>query len=233
MSPTVPTPLRTLLAVAVLGGVLLTANTLGAAAPVAGRPVAATGTAAPTPVVPPARATVPPLPVAPASTTAPATTPPPARPAVTQQAYAGRSSGNEVTVAVAVKDGRAAGYVCDGKKLEAWLDGTVTGSSLTLTSKDGRSTITATLDAGAALGTVTVGGATWPFAAQGVTAPNGLYRGVAAVKGVEKRIGWIVLPDGTQTGLVSDGAAAPRLDPARPGGVTLDGTPVTVTVVSP
>src|SRR6185503_14032415 len=101
-------PLLTLLAVAVLGGALFTLNVVNSPANSTGTPSAATAS------LPPAA----PPPAAP-----PATSAPPAAAAVAEKAYAGRSAGNEVTVAIAVKDGRAVGYVCDGKKVEAWLEG--------------------------------------------------------------------------------------------------------------
>jgi hypothetical protein len=213
-------PLLTLLAVVVLGGALFSLNVLGNPAKQAAQPrpasdtgAAAAASAAPTAVAAP-----------------PATTPP----AVAQMAYAGRSAGNEVTVAIAVKNGRAVGYICDGKKTEAWLEGTVSGSDLALKSKDGASTIKGTVDNAKALGTVAVGGKQWPFAAQAAKAPAGLYEGRAQVRGVVNRIGWIVLPDGTQIGLRERGAqkiAAPVLDPAHPDAVVIDGVPVTVRTI--
>lgn len=221
-------PLLTLLAVLVLGGALLALNVLGdpgnknaqpsPAADAAGPAVATVAAAPPTSAPPPA------------ATAAPA----PAAPAVAQKAYAGRSSGNEVTVAIAVKDGRAVGYICDGKHIEAWLQGKVTGSTLSLKSADGASTIVGTVDEAKSLGTVAVRDKQWPFAAKGVTAPAGLYEGRVSVKGVLNRIGWIVLPDGSQTGLNQQGGAlvaAPVLDPTHPESVTVDGTPVAVRTI--
>ena len=214
-------PLLTLLAVAVLGGALLTINVVNS-------PTTATGTPAAAAASQPAVAAAPP-PAAP-----PATSAPPAAPAVAEKAYAGRSAGNEVTVAIAVKDGRAVGYVCDGKKIEAWLEGTLSGSDLALKSKDGKSTIAATADDKQSFGTVAVSGKEWPFAAKAASSPAGLYEGRAQVRGVLNRIGWIRLQDGSQTGVWNRGAdkvAAPVLDPARPDAVVVDGVPVTVRTI--
>jgi hypothetical protein len=139
-----------------------------------------------------------------------------------------------VTVAIAVKDGRAVGYVCDGKKIEAWLEGTLSGSDLALKSKDGKSTIDATADDKQSFGTVAVSGKEWPFAAKAASSPAGLYEGRAQVRGVLNRIGWIRLQDGSQTGVWNRGAdkvAAPVLDPARLDGVVVDGVPVTVRTI--
>src|SRR5690349_12579318 len=214
-------PLLTLLAVAVLGGALFTLNVVNSPANSTGTPSAAAASQ-------PAAAAAPP-PAAP-----PATSAPPAAAAVAEKAYAGRSAGNEVTVAIAVKDGRAVGYICDGKKVEAWLEGTLSGSDLALKSKDGASTIKGTADQTKSFGTVAVGGKQWPFAAQAATAPAGLYEGRAQVRGVVNRIGWIVLQDGTQTGLREQGldkVPAPVLDPAHPEALVVDGVPVAVRTV--
>jgi hypothetical protein len=217
-------PLLTLAAVLVLGAglFLLNANsrTAGTPAAVAEAPVAQAA-AAPTAAAP-----------APSGAPAPAA---PAAPA--EKAYAGRSSGDEVTVAVAVKDGRAVGYVCDGKKIEAWLEGTVDGDKITLKSASGKTTLDGTISDTAAFGTVAVAGKSWPYAAQAVVAPGGLYEGRANVRGVAKRIGWIVEKDGKVTGLTQvagsdDAEPAPPFDPAAPNGVQLEGVPVTVTAVA-
>ena len=108
----------------------------------------------------------------------PAADAPAAAPAVAEKAYTGRSAGDEVTVAVAVKDGKAVAYVCDGEKVEAWLEGTLTGETLALSGKTG--TVTGTLDDKAAFGTVVVDGAEWPFSAQGVAGPGRAVRGPRA-----------------------------------------------------
>ena len=217
-------PLATLVTVVLLGVGLLVANMLstpGAATPAA---AAASAPQAPPPPEPGAA----PPPAAPPAPEAPA----PAAAAVAEKAYTGRSAGNEVTVAVAVKDGKAAAYVCDGKKIEAWMEGTLTGDQLTLQGKT--SSLTATVSEKATLGSVTVNGAEWPFAAKGVTAPAGLYQGRGVLKGVAARVGWIVEDDGTVTGVVDRGGRpepAPPIDAAAPGSITVDGDVITVTAV--
>jgi hypothetical protein len=216
-------PLITVAAVAALGGGMVFANTQ--------QPAPAATTAAAPAASPAAEAAAPPVPAA----GPPAAAPPAAAPAVAERVYAGRSAGNEVTVAIAVKDGRAVGYVCDGEKVEAWLEGTLSGDALTLSGADGApdaATVTATLTEGASLGAVTVDGTEWPFSAQGVEAPAGLYEGRATVRGVATRIGWIVDGDGNVTGVANAGGQrrpAPALDPTDPQeSVTLGGVPVDV-----
>ncbi|TWF81376.1 hypothetical protein FHX44_117319 [Pseudonocardia hierapolitana] len=219
-------PLITLGTVAALGGGLLFVNTtvLGPPAVTAGTAVAAPPVAAAEVAPGAAPEAAPPVPPAAA----------PAAPAVVEAAYTGRSAGDEVTVALAVKDGRAVAYVCDGKKVEAWYEGTLAGADLQLSAADGKPGITATVTEAATLGTVTVGGKDLPFAAEDVAAPAGLYEGRAAVRGVLTRIGWIVEDDGDVTGVANAGGTrrpAPELDPAAPGATRIDGVPVTVTAL--
>lgn len=206
-------PLLTIVAVVVLGAALFAVNSTGNPA---NQPAAA-ATAAP------------------ASTAVAAAPTTEAEPAVTEKAYAGRTSGNELTIAIAVKDGRAVAYLCDGRKVEAWLEGTLTGDELSLRNGNGSATVTGTAEEGKSVGTVAIGDRSWPFAAKAVQAPAGLYEGRADVRGVANRVGWIVLPDGSQTGIVKpangEPGPAPVLDPARPGGVTVGGVPVTVTTI--
>jgi hypothetical protein len=107
-------------------------------------------------------------PAAPAAQAPPAEAPAtraPAQPAAGDTAFAGRSAGNQVTLSVGVKDGQVLAYVCDGKGVEEWLTGTMEGSSLTLTGPDGTS-MTADTTQDSVLGNVSVGGKSWPFAAQ-------------------------------------------------------------------
>jgi hypothetical protein len=214
-------PVLTLVVVAALAAVLFVANSLSApAAQTVAAPAPAASSAPAEPAVPP-----PPPP--------PPPTPPPA--VVVEKVFAGRSSGNEVTVAVAVKDGRAVAYVCDGKKIEAWLEGTLVGDQLSLRGAQ-EATLTGTVTEAAALGSVAVGGKQWPYAAQGVQAPAGIYEGRASVRGVATRIGWVVEGDGRVTGNARAAGSpeptpAPPLDPAAPGTVSLQGVPVSVTKV--
>ncbi|WP_433802897.1 serine/threonine-protein kinase [Actinomycetospora sp. CA-084318] len=151
-------------------------------------------------------------------------------PAIADGAYTGRSSGNEVTVALAVKGGKVAAYLCDGKKIEAWLEGTVSGTTMELSNPKGaavRVDVTET----AALGSMTVGGRTLPFSAERSAPPAGLY----SARTGTSRVGWIVLADGEQVGTRKDGevvSPAPALDPAART-TTVDGQTVQATLVEP
>ena len=145
--------------------------------------------------------------------------------------YAGHTQGRKATVAIAVRDGRAIAYVCDGARAEAWLLGKVTNGQLNLSGQAGR--LTARLGDGKARGTVVLGSQEWAFSVPSVQAPNGLYRANATVGGVRFRGGWIVLSDG-QTGVAAgsgEPGPAPPLDPGA-GAVSIDGTEVPVAPVS-
>ena len=214
-------PLATLVAVVLLGAVLLVVNMMSTPTPA--------GNAAQTAAAPAAVAASEPAEAAPPAPAEPAPAEPAAAPAVAEKAYTGRSAGNEVTVAIAVKDGKAVAYVCDGKKVEAWMEGTLAGGRLTLQGKS--SSLSATVTDKATLGSVTVDGAEWPFAAKGVQAPAGLYQGRGVLKGVAARVGWIVEENGNVTGLAAVGngiAPAPVIDPDAPAAVTVDGVVMTV-----
>jgi hypothetical protein len=209
-----PAPLGTLLAVVLFAAVLYGVNVLGTPAP-AGPAAAAAPSAAP----------------------APTAAPEPAAPPDPGRAFTGRSAGGEVTVAVAVKAGRATAFVCDGRKVAAWLAGTVEDGRLDL--RGGGGVLTGTVDGdaagGAALGTVVVGGRNLPFSAAGVAAPAGLYQGSGTVDGEAALAGWIVQQDGRVSGVVDVGGTgrpAPPLDPRDPGATVLDGEPVTVSPVA-
>ncbi|MDQ4118685.1 MAG: hypothetical protein M3235_17240 [Actinomycetota bacterium] len=162
----------------------------------------------------------------------PANAPPGPFPA--EAVYTGRSSGDEVTVAIAVRGGRAAAYVCDGASVEVWLDGAVNGPTLTLARDAAR--ITANPDGtDAVFGRVRVDGRDRPYTAQIAPPPAGLYEGrQAGSGGADTRVGWIVLPDGDVVGVLDSGGdtrPAPALDLDR-GGATVDGTFVPAEPVS-
>ena len=156
--------------------------------------------------------------------------------------YAGRSSGNEVALAVDTDGGKATAYVCNGKTIEAWLQGSVQGSQVTLTGRNGAS-LTGTMSGLAMFGTVTPkAGVSFPFSAGLAPRPAGVFQARIAVNRLATRIGWVVLPDGTQLGVAVSGTTsspAPALD-LGDNSFVLDGTSFTAapvdgnaTVVSP
>jgi hypothetical protein len=141
--------------------------------------------------------------------------------------YVGRDAARRTSVAVAVRNGKVAAYVCDGRSVESWLTGTATGTTATLVAGGDR--LVAEVTEGALRVTGTVRGRPVDVTAALASAPAGLYR----LDGNSTTIGWIIQPDGTQVGLkVSGGvvAPAPVLVPGR--AVTLDGRTATPQEVS-
>jgi hypothetical protein len=216
-------PLVTLAAAAVVGAGLLTADVLTDPArnPAPSVPVTAATSAAPVA----ATTTATPSTTSPTTTTsAPAWAAAYRGPAV----YVGRDAARRTSVAVAVRGGQVAAYVCDGRSVESWLTGTASGDTATLTG--GADRLVAQVAAGGLHVTGTVRGRSVDVSASLASAPAGLYR-LDADNGTT--VGWIVQPDGTQVGLlVRRGAAepAPALVPGP--AVTLDGRTATPKEVS-
>ncbi|WP_326952564.1 hypothetical protein [Amycolatopsis sp. NBC_01286] len=217
-----PGPLFTLLAgVALAGGIGMANLATGTGAP----PVAGAANAAGAP---------------PTTQQTPTTQPPTTQPAKTVDAparadYAGHVDGGGASVAVSVRDGHAIAYVCDGKKVEAWLQGVTVGGKLDLKGTKGAN-LAGSYDAAAVTGSVTAGGKTWKFTAGPAKKPAGLYRATPKVKGKGAKVGWIVQADGSQVGILTtdddqQSIAAPALDPAA-GTATVDGAPVTAEAIS-
>ena len=207
-------PTLTLLAVAALGGGMFVANAINApaSAPVTEPIPAAVAAPAPTgpevidlsqlPVVgapaPPAASVVPvagpgerteisladvPVVGAPAAGgAAPADQP------GESGAYAGRTEDGRRTVALAVQDGRASGYVC-GAGIEAWLTGTAEGGTLSLTSKSGRTVLTGKVGGSGVDGVVTIDGAESAYTAAVTDVAAAAANGRADVGKVVQRLG--------------------------------------------
>jgi hypothetical protein len=168
-----------------------------------------------------------------------------ASPTVTPQlqgVFAGRTSGDEIAVAIAVNGDKVAAYLCDGHSVEAWLQGTTTGTSMTLTGRGGAG-LTGSLSGGALFGSLNPAGrAGLPFSAAVSSPPAGVFQYRKEIGGLATRIGWARLPDGSQVGIQDNGATrtpAPWLDPATntftEDGVTSTASPIagTDTVVGP
>jgi serine/threonine-protein kinase len=171
-----------------------------------------------------------------AAPVAPATSAPPLD--QTKATYAGRVAGAGGTIAIAVHDGTAIAYLCDGRRIEAWLQGTANAGALTMTGANNAS-LTGTFGADKAGGTVSAAGRQWTFEVPAVTAPSGLYRAAANVAGAQVIGGWIVLADGTQVGVLNTAGEprpAPELNTSTGktvvGDTTLTATPINGTTGS-
>jgi serine/threonine-protein kinase len=168
---------------------------------------------------------------APPATGEPAETPKsdtPEPPAKAQNTtYAGKVTGGKATIAIAVKDGKAVAYLCDGNKTEAWLQGTAVDGELDLRGA-GKAALRGSYTDGRAEGEVAAGGQSWTFAAKAVKKPSGLYRATANVRNANTVVGWIDI-EGAQTGIANIGGQAgpaPRLDTTT-GTAVVDGVTVT------
>lgn len=216
-------PLLTLLAGTGLAAVLLVASMVAASADnvrVAGGDEQPAGDATPSAPSAPSAAPSP----EPSSPPPPATEPT-EQPAVT---YVGWADGGGASVAIIVTGDEATAYVCDGATTEAWLHGAAGGGYLRLAGDGGE--LIARYDRDWAVGQTTVAGRSWSFSLARVDPPEGLYRFADTIAGgAEVTGGWIVLPDGSQVGVLTvDGTPqpAPALDPAT-GAVRVGGAQVT------
>jgi hypothetical protein len=194
-------PIGTLLAGAILAAVLFLANTnavVHAAAAPTGKlqSNAASPTAgSPAPVGTPSAT----------SSTAPFE--------VSKAAFAGHTNGRTASIAISIHNGIAIAYLCSGT-IESWLQGTASGGVLDLRGTH-RGTLTGTFTATGATGKAVTGGQTFTFTVKAVHKPSGLWRAVTTVRNAKVVAGWIVLPDGSQVGMVdTDGTEtrAPNLD---------------------
>jgi serine/threonine-protein kinase len=148
--------------------------------------------------------------------------------------YAGRVGSGPSTLAIAVANGKAIAYICDGRAVESWLSGPATGGKLALKGADG-TTLSGVFTQDAASGSLVVAGKRSAFTVRNVQRPSGLYRASSTVSGAKVVAGWIVLPGGQQVGLATvDGKprSVPQLD-VDAGKATVDGRVVPVEPANP
>ena len=181
-------------------------------------------------------------PAAPASTQPAADPPPSTAPASSAAAgdgsgnagqqgtvtYAGSVDGGAASLAIVVNNGKAIAYVCDGKKVEAWLNGTMANGQIDL--KGAAGSLKGTYGGGQVKGNVTAGAKPWGFTVKTATAPSGLYRSAASLRS-KLDASWVVLPDGKQVGVQrnknGETSEAPPFDVSSKT-VTVDGTKVPI-----
>ncbi|MGY1609984.1 hypothetical protein [Geodermatophilus sp. SYSU D00700] len=157
---------------------------------------------------------------APAPTAAPTSSP--EGPAA-QGVFGGRVEEGPAVVAILVGVDEVIAYVCDGRQFEAWLQGSLADGRLELTGRDG-AVLTGAVGDGAVSGRLRTAALDTPFTATVAAAPAGVYEARIQVDGTEARVGWAVLPDEQQVGLVT---VAPGTDPSRRGAPPLDLTDLT------
>ena len=120
--------------------------------------------------------------------------------------YAGSVDGGAASLAIVVNNGKAIAYVCDGKAVEAWLNGTMANGQINL--KGAKGSLTGTYGNGQVKGNVTAGTKGWGFTVKTAAPPSGLYRAAASLR---KKLdaSWVVLADGRQVGVDSTGTPKP------------------------
>jgi serine/threonine-protein kinase len=142
--------------------------------------------------------------------------------------YAGAVDGGAASLAIVINNGKAIAYVCDGKKVEAWLNGTAANGQIELTGAKG--SLKGTYGGGQVKGTVAAGVKSWGFTVKLAAKPSGLYRSAASLRD-KLDASWVVLPDGRQVGVKTDknGATseAPPFD-MNSKTVTVDGTKIPI-----
>jgi serine/threonine protein kinase len=159
----------------------------------------------------------------PTPTPSPTSTPSPT-PAVAVGVFSGLTSG--VGLSFALDGGNATAYVCDGRKFEVWMQGTVTGDQVTMTGPD-NATLTGVVDQQQLSGRiVTPQRGEIDFLALQARPPAGVYKAEIEVNGQDAYLGWAVLPDGTQLGAVRSGQS---VTPAPPLTIDVTTAPVSAT----
>ncbi len=126
--------------------------------------------------------------------------------------FVGKDETGDMAVGIAVKGGRAVGYLCDGRSVEAWLSGTATSGRVTLDGADGKSTVYADITGNRITGIAVARNDEFDFTIDKAESPAGIYRQEEG----DTKIGWIVLPDDSQVGIANTKGTpspAPTLDP--------------------
>jgi len=129
-----------------------------------------------------------------------------------QAKYTGYTNGNHAAIAVTVRNGRVTAYLCDGKSLEAWYQGTDADGKIDAKGK-GVNALSGSLANRTVSGTVSAGGKSWTYSATPASAPAGLYRSQSG----DRTTGWIKDSNGNVTGMSQQGGTegpAGPLDPA-------------------
>lgn len=146
--------------------------------------------------------------------------------------YAGHVDGGGSTLAIVVNNGKALAYICDGRAVEAWLEGTMANGLISLTGAGG--SIEGTYGGGRVTGDVAVGSKQWKFSVPTVVPPAGAYR---SAEGLRDRLdaSWVVLPGGEQVGVDKTGGTPGPADPFDVASrtATVDGTAVPVNPAEP
>jgi len=115
------------------------------------------------------------------------------------------SDGKPMVIGIAVDGSQIAAYACNGTDDEAWFFGDQKDGKIDLTSRF-KDTLRAQFNGKDVVGDLTMNGVAFRFSAPAVPAPAGMYTG--EFEGV--RASWVVRPDGSATGVQSNGGVSVR-----------------------
>jgi serine/threonine protein kinase len=161
----------------------------------------------------------------PSPTPSPAPIPAPSlAPAAAVGVFSGLTKTSGIGISFALDGGNASAYVCDGRKFEIWMHGTVNGDQVTMTGPN--SSLTGVVNQQQLSGRIMTPKGPIDFLAHQARPPAGVYKAEITINGQDAYFGWAVLPDGTQLGAVNSGQS---VTPAPPLTINVTGTSVTAT----
>jgi hypothetical protein len=196
-------PLITLFFIAAVGLILLAVNLSKSPTDQTAAQIAPSTTAEAAPAPPPAPAETAPAPQ-------PAAQP---EPFPAEAKYLGHTDGNGAAIAITVRNGQVAAYLCDGKSVEGWYQGSAADGTIDAKGR-GSNALTGSLSGSKLSGTVSAGGKSWTYSAEPTAAPAGLYRAKSGVR----TTGWIKDSNGQVTGLSNENGVVGPAAPLNPAG---------------
>jgi hypothetical protein len=134
-------------------------------------------------------------------------------PAADVGVFSGQTDAAGIGLAFVLDGGKASAYVCDGRTYEIWMQGTVDGDQVSMSGPGGAS-LSGVVNQQALSGQISTPTGQLAFLAQAASPPSGVYRAEIEINGSEAYIGWAVLPNGTQLGVIDTGqgtSPAPHL----------------------
>jgi hypothetical protein len=134
-------------------------------------------------------------------------------PAADVGVFSGQTDAAGIGLAFVLDGGKASAYVCDGRTYEIWMQGTVDGDEVSMSGPGGAS-LSGVVNQQALSGQISTPTGQLAFLAQAASPPSGVYRAEIEINGQDAYIGWAVLPNGTQLGVIDTGqgtSPAPHL----------------------
>ena len=125
-----------------------------------------------------------------------------------QAKYTGHTDGNRAAIAITVRNDQVSAYLCDGKTIEGWYQGSASNGKIDAKGA-GANALQGSLKGSMLSGTVSASGKSWTYTASPATSPAGLYRAQSG----KRTTGWIKDPDGQVTGLAHENGT---IEPAAP-----------------